>query len=66
MDALRIVLNEKTNHKITSLIVINHNDCGAAKIVNGKKIFNLSVENKIHKESFINIKKEIAVAINVQ
>ena len=46
-------------HKITSLIVINHNDCGAAKIVNDKKKFNLSVENKIHKESFIKIKKEL-------
>ena len=46
-------------HKISSLIVVNHNDCGAAKIVNGKKKFNLSVENKIHKESFIKIKKEL-------
>ena len=46
-------------HKISSLIVINHNDCGAAKIVNGKKKFNLSVENKIHQESFIKIKKEL-------
>ena len=46
-------------HKITSLIVINHNDCGAAKIVNGKKKFNLSVENTIHKESFTKIKKEL-------
>ena len=46
-------------HKITSLIVINHNDCGAAKIVNGKKKFNLSVENTIHNESFIKIKKEL-------
>ena len=46
-------------HKITSLIVINHYDCGAAKIINGKKKFNLSVENKIHKESFIKIKKEL-------
>ena len=46
-------------HKITSLIVINHNDCGAAKIVNGNKKFNLSVEDKIHKESFIKIKKEL-------
>ena len=25
-------------HKITKLIVINHRDCGAAKILNGKKI----------------------------
>ena len=46
-------------HNITSLIVINHNDCGAAKIVNGNKKFNLSVENTIHKESFIKIKKEL-------
>ena len=46
-------------HKISSLIVINHNDCGAAKIVNGNKKFNLSVEDKIHKESFIKIKKEL-------
>ena len=46
-------------HKIEKLIVINHTDCGAAKIVNGKKKFNLSVENKIHKESFIKIKKEL-------
>ena len=46
-------------HKITSLIVINHNDCGAEKIVNGKKKFNISVENTIHKESFIKIKKEL-------
>ena len=46
-------------HKITSLIVINHYDCGAAKIVNRKDKFNLSIENKIHKESFIKIKKEL-------
>ena len=46
-------------HKITSLIVINHNDCGAAKIVNGKKKFNSNVENIIHKESFIKIKKKL-------
>ena len=46
-------------HKINRLIVINHKDCGAAKIVNGKKKFNLSVENTIHNESFIKIKKEL-------
>ena len=46
-------------HKINRLIVINHEDCGAAKIVNGKKEFNLSVENRIHQESFIKIKKEL-------
>ena len=46
-------------HKISSLIVINHNDCGAAKIVNGKKKFNLTIENTIHKESFFKIKKKL-------
>ena len=46
-------------HKITSLIVINHNDCGAAKIVNGEKKFNLTIENTIHKESFFKIKKKL-------
>ena len=44
-------------HKINKLIVINHRDCGAAKIVNGKKKFNLTIENKIHKDSFKKIKK---------
>lgn len=44
-------------HKIKKLIVINHLDCGAAKIVNGKKIFNLKNEKKIHKDSFSKIKK---------
>ena len=44
-------------HKINKLIVINHRDCGAAKIINGKKKFNSTIENKIHKESFEKIKK---------
>lgn len=44
-------------HKINRLIVINHEDCGAAKIVNGKKKFNSTIENKIHKDSFEKIKK---------
>ena len=46
-------------HKIHKLIVINHKDCGAAKIVNGKKKFNSVVENRIHKESFKKIKNVI-------
>ena len=46
-------------HKIHKLIVINHKDCGAAKIVNSKKKFNSVVENRIHKESFKKIKKVI-------
>ena len=44
-------------HKINRLIVINHEDCGAAKIVNGKKKFDSTIENKIHKDSFEKIKK---------
>ena len=46
-------------HKIVKLIVINHNDCGAAKIANGKKEFSPVNEKKIHKESFSKIKKQI-------
>ena len=44
-------------HKIKKLIVINHRDCGAAKIINGKKEFNRSNEKKIHKNSFLKLKK---------
>jgi|TARA_B100001093_G_scaffold491662_1_gene531950 carbonic anhydrase len=44
-------------HKINKLIVINHFDCSAAKIINGKKIFNLKNERKIHQVSFLIIKK---------
>ena len=44
-------------HKINKLIVINHKDCGAAKIANKEKKFNSSIENKIHGESFKSIKK---------
>ena len=46
-------------HKIEKLIVINHKDCGAAKIANGKKEFNPANEKKIHKKSFSIIKKQI-------
>ena len=46
-------------HQIEKFIVINHKDCGAAKIVNGKKAFNITNEQKIHKESFSKLKKEI-------
>ena len=44
-------------HKIKKLIVINHRDCGAAKIINGKKEFNRANETNIHKNSFQKIKK---------
>ena len=46
-------------HKIEKLIVINHTDCGAAKIANGKKEFSPANEKKIHRESFSKIKKQI-------
>ena len=46
-------------HKIKKLIVINHKDCGAAKIANQKKEFNASDEMKIHLDSFFKIKKTI-------
>ena len=46
-------------HKIEKLVVINHKDCGAAKIANGKKGFTSANEKKIHKESFLKIKKQI-------
>ena len=46
-------------HKINKLIVINHQDCGAAKIINGNKKFDLLIEKKIHKDSFRKIKKII-------
>ena len=43
-------------HKIEKLIVINHKDCGAAKIINGKKKFTPQNEMKIHEYSFEKIK----------
>ena len=44
-------------HNIKKLIVINHRDCGAAKIINGKKEFSDIMETKVHKNSFKKIKK---------
>ncbi len=45
-------------HKIKKLIVINHLDCGAAKIVNGKNKFDNFIETKIHENSFNRIKNK--------
>ena len=39
--------------------MINHKDCGAAKIVNGKKEFNPENEKHIHQNSCSKLKKEI-------
>tara|TARA_B100002051_G_C16600876_1_gene567943 strand:+ start:287 stop:703 length:417 start_codon:yes stop_codon:yes gene_type:complete len=44
-------------HNIKRLIVINHRDCGVAKIINGKKEFSKTNETKVHKDSFQKIKK---------
>ena len=44
-------------HNIKKLIVINHRDCGVAKIMNGKKEFSKINETEVHKNSFKNIKK---------
>ena len=44
-------------HKINRLIVINHKDCGAAKVANGKNQFDEMREKKIHEESFRKLKK---------
>ena len=41
-------------HGITRLIVVNHEDCGAIKIAEGKKNFK---EEQIHKLSFHKLKK---------
>jgi len=45
-------------HQIEKLIVINHRDCGAAKILNGNKVFDKSNETKIHKISFTKLKNK--------
>ena len=44
-------------HNIRKLIVINHIECGAAKIINGKKEFSVANETAVHRNSFQKIKK---------
>ena len=41
-------------HKISKLIVINHEDCGAIKIAEGKKDLD---EDEIHKTSYQKLKQ---------
>ncbi len=43
-------------HKIEKIIVINHQDCGAAKIINLNKEFNDKIETDLHKNSFKKLK----------
>ena len=44
-------------HGINKLIAINHYDCGLAKMLNKKKLFNKQIEKKIHDKSFKLLKK---------
>ena len=44
-------------HNIKKLIVINHQDCGAAKIINGNKEFSQGNERIVHRNSLQKIKK---------
>ena len=44
-------------HNVKKLIVINHRDCGAAKIIIGKKEFSKINETRVHKHSFQKIRK---------
>ena len=46
--------NQLATGEITRLIVINHEDCGAVKIAEGKNNFK---EEQIHKSSFLKLKK---------
>ena len=47
-------------HGIKKLIVINHYDCGLAKMLNKKKLFNKKIEKKIHDKSFKLLKKSFS------
>ena len=44
-------------HNIKKLIVINHQDCGAAKIINGNKEFSQTNERIVHRNSLQKIRK---------
>ena len=55
---MKITENRSKLHKIRKLIVINHQDCGAAKMMNNKKFFNNIIEKEIHKRSFKLIKNK--------
>ncbi len=47
-------------HGIKKLIAINHYDCGLAKILNKKKLFNKENEKKIHEKSFKLLKNKLS------
>ena len=47
-------------HGIKKLIAINHYDCGVAKMLSKKKLFNKKIEKKIHDKSFKLLKKSFS------
>ena len=47
-------------HGIKKLIAINHYDCGLAKMLSKKKLFNKKIEKKIHYKSFKLLKKSFS------
>ena len=46
-------------HKIRKLIVLNHEDCGAAKLIKRKKFLNFNIEKKVHEKSFKLIRQKL-------
>ena len=48
-------------HSITKVIVINHRDCGAAKIAYGEAaVVNAAAETKTHREALAEFRKQLA------
>ena len=53
-------------HNIKKLIVINHRDCGAEKIINGKKDFSSTNETKVHKTLLRKLKRYLKKNIKIK
>ena len=50
-------------HNIKKLIVINHRDCGAAKIINGKRNFQKQTKQKFTKLHLKKLKRYLRINI---
>ena len=49
-------------HRITAVIVINHRDCGAAKIAYGAAaVADAATESRTHREALIEFRRQLAV-----
>ncbi len=48
-------------HKIESILIFNHCDCGAAKMIVDRKKFNSKIERRIHQKSFLTITKQLRI-----